>query len=345
MLKTILVPLDGSTRAEAALPVAVRIAHNTGGTLVLARVVSLATENWPAITAPFPGIAEPVITGELAEASSYLEGVAASEEMAGIQVETATRFGPAASTILAIATSCKADLIVMCSRGYTGMAHHLMGSTAERIARHAPVPVLILRDGDMHAGVSLCESDRPLRVLVPLDGTAYAEASLEPTAALLSALATPERRIVIHLARVIKPPAPADLEEEEYTARCSADLADAKQCLVQTVERVLASELAPTVMQRHIPVNWMVAMDTDVAGAIVRLAENEEDEEGTGAPGKCNMISLSTHGREGVQLWTLGSVTERVLHVTRIPVLVVRPGAAQGTHKTETLLENVHPTV
>ncbi len=37
------------------------------------------------------------------------------------------------------------------------------------------------------------------------------------------------------------------------------------------------------------------------------------------------MIAIATHGRSGLQLWTMGSITERVLHTIRLPLLIVRP--------------------
>lgn len=99
MLQTILVPLDGSSRAEAALPVARRIAHNTGATLVLVRVVSFLSEYWPAVTSANPSLAQAVVETDLEQATAYLEEVAASAEFAGITVKNrraaARRVSPA----------------------------------------------------------------------------------------------------------------------------------------------------------------------------------------------------------------------------------------------------------
>ena len=76
MLKTILVPLDSSPRAEAVLPIAARLAHNTNGTLVLVRVVSFATDYWPAIATPYPSTMQTAVDEEMKEATTYLEKVA-----------------------------------------------------------------------------------------------------------------------------------------------------------------------------------------------------------------------------------------------------------------------------
>ncbi len=66
-------------------------------------------------------------------------------------------------------------------------------------------------------------------------------------------------------------------------------------------------------------------MDDDVAGAIVRFAESGEDAEGAGMSTRCDLLAMATHGYTGLQYWVLGSITERVLGSTRVPMLVVRP--------------------
>ena len=68
-----------------------------------------------------------------------------------------------------------------------------------------------------------------------------------------------------------------------------------------------------------------VALDDDTAGTILHVAEDGEDAEGAGVPGRCDLIAMATHGHSGFQHWVLGSVTERVLGATRLPLLIVRP--------------------
>jgi Universal stress protein family len=62
-----------------------------------------------------------------------------------------------------------------------------------------------------------------------------------------------------------------------------------------------------------------VVMDADVAGAIIGEAENTE------AGNAYDLIAMSTHGRGGLERWTAGSVTERTLHGTKLPLFIVRP--------------------
>ncbi len=65
MFRTILVPLDGSIKAEAALPIASQIARRSGASLVLARVVSIATEHWPALPFVYPSLVQAAVDADL----------------------------------------------------------------------------------------------------------------------------------------------------------------------------------------------------------------------------------------------------------------------------------------
>lgn len=185
MFRRILVPLDGSTRAERAIPVAARLAHTSGGSVILVRVVSKSSGLWP-FAAPQTILAQQVIAADRAEAEQYLSAVSTSLELVGVPTESVVRFGPTVSTLLAVADSSQADLIVLCSHSHTGITRRIMGSVAEKLAREASVPVLVLREDGPVPGETHPDVIRPLRALVPLDGSAHAKAALEPAAYLIA---------------------------------------------------------------------------------------------------------------------------------------------------------------
>lgn len=332
MIKRILVPLDGSERAEYVLPLAARLARHTGGTLVLVRVVNIATSYWPAVATPYPLMMQAVVDAEVEEAATYLETVATRPLLAGLEITTTARYGAATPVILATAMEYHADLIVMCSHGYIGITHVMMGSVAEKVARHASVPVLIVRDNAGLPEVSPAEISQPLCMLVPLDGSAYAEAALEPAATLLAALAEPAQKAVIHLVRVVEV-----ADEMSEIQREGRDLSRAKRHLSRITELIEEGSIAPTISEQHIAVSWSVALDTDVARAIVRVAEYGEDVAGAGVFGGCGLIAIARHGRGGLLRLAMGSVTERVLHTTKRPLLIVRPSEVvnERTHFLE----------
>jgi nucleotide-binding universal stress UspA family protein len=321
MFKRILVPLDGSPRAERAIPVAARLARASGGSVVLLRAVIMHIEFWHSLV-PEPRLGQTVVDADLADTEKYLASITTTPALDGVPTETVVLFGPPASTILSVAHSSHADLIVLCSHGYTGMTHWVLGSVAEKVVRHAPIPVFVLREGGPVPAGPHPDAARPLRVLVPLDGSSHAKTAIEPAANLIAALAAPAQG-ALHLVRVVKPV--ASESEEKGPEGGEQFLHKAKRYLSSTVEHLREGLLAPVVADLKLPVTWSVAVDTDVAEAIIRVAENGEDAEGAGVFGGCDLIAMATHGYSGIQHWAMGSITERVLSATKLPLLIVHP--------------------
>jgi nucleotide-binding universal stress UspA family protein len=321
MFKRILVPLDGSPRAERAIPVAARLARASSGSVVLLRAVNTHVEFWPSLVSE-PSMAQTLVDPNVADATKYLAGITTTSALDGIPTETVVLFGPAASTILSVSHSSHADLIVLCSHGYTGMTRWVLGSVAEKVARQAPIPVFVLRErGPVPAGPH-SDPTRPLRALVALDGSSHAKAAIEPAAQLIAALAAPAQG-ALHLTRVVKLVTPEN--EEKDPEGGEQLLHKAKRYLSSTVEHLREGLVTRAVADLNVPVTWSVAVDTDVASALIRVAENGEDAEGAGVFGGCDLIAMATHGYGGIQRWAIGSITERVLNATKLPLLIVRP--------------------
>ena len=124
MFKRILVPLDGSLRAERALAVAARLARTADGTVVLLQAVGIPPEYSTYLYGPY--LAQPNVQGEdvleakEAAAKAYIETVRQSDKLAGVKVETKVVVGAAALAIQDIASEENVDLIAMCSHGDTG---------------------------------------------------------------------------------------------------------------------------------------------------------------------------------------------------------------------------------
>jgi nucleotide-binding universal stress UspA family protein len=310
MLQRILVPLDGSVRAEYALPVAARLAHATSGTLILLQVYQVMPSEF--VLSDY--------TAEAAQAVAYLAQVAARPELAGITVERITLAGAVARTILDAMLEYQADTLVLCSHGRSGLTRWALGSVAEKVARHAPIPVLVLRKPlDVFLGQRTGTGNQ-LRALVALDGSSFAETALAPAAEMILALAAPAPG-ALHLVQVVRPSANIEARPyEQDTLLESAGrlqeqaLREADDYLQAVAERVRTGDLAGSR-----PVTWSVAVAEDVAATLVQLAEAREDSV---------LIVLASHGRGGLQRWALGSVAERVLESTRIALLIVRPSRA-----------------
>ena len=141
-IKSILVPLDFSQPSMKALDHAVSLARQFKAKLTLLHVVEpVAT---PDFAASFPLAME---DDELmASAKKELEGsIKTARIPRGMVEKVLVRFGRSFHEIAGAARSRKVDLIIISTHGYTGLKHALLGSTTERVVRHAPCPVLVVR--------------------------------------------------------------------------------------------------------------------------------------------------------------------------------------------------------
>lgn len=159
--RKILVPLDGSPLAASVLPLVADIAAKTGAIIVLLRAMpepneEAATSNSIQILRSMTGVAPEGADGQTPNpysdqlereregAQSSLDLAAADLQRAGIKVETIVEFGPAAETILRVASTEDAHLIAMGTHGRTGLQRFLLGSVADRVVRYSEAPVLLM---------------------------------------------------------------------------------------------------------------------------------------------------------------------------------------------------------
>jgi nucleotide-binding universal stress UspA family protein len=332
MFKRILVPLDESERAERALPVAAKLARASGAVLLLVEVVQSTAEFESGLVAPTTW-APANFPPDRRQAAQYLARVAARDDLAGIKITSGVYAGPVASMLLLVAQSQNADLIVMTTRGRTGLARWALGSVADKVVHHTTVPALLVRDHGSLPVVSQPAADRPLRVLVPLDGSPLAEGAIAPAARIVAALAAPGPA-AMHLVRVLDVIDVA-LAPREGSARESKrrDPADRALSAAGDYMNQLAAELhTGPLAALGLDVTWSLVFDdasgryvSDIAQAILRAAEMGEPVEGATAPSHCDLIAMATHGRGGLSRWAMGSVAERVLHATTLPLLIVTP--------------------
>ena len=320
MFKRILVPLDGSPRAESALALAARVARASDGTILLLQVVSI-----PATYIPFtysPDMAPaPMYTPEImdtaqANTDQYLSEVAKFDLLSGIKVEKAAIPGSAGMTIIDTAREEQIDLIVMCSHGETGFKRWALGSVTQHVSRHCSVPVLVLREDGTAPTSAFPDRSRflhPIIGLVALDGSEMSEATLEPVANLVAALAAPEQGTLV-LSTVV---ARNKFEKAEHF------LDEPRKYLISIADRMKSGELA----KLNLAIGWAIEESKDVADALIKTAESGTSTASSHEFAGCELIAIATHGRGGMQRLVMGSVTERVLGATKLTMLIVRPKA------------------
>ena len=148
MIRSILVPLDGSELAESVLPLLTEIAGPLDMTIVLMCVLE-----------PIPSMAiegtGPIVVDDLdarrRDAAEYLAPVAIGLRARGIETTWTVRVGRAEDEIIVAARTVGADLIAMSTHGRSGLGRLLFGSVAEQVLRHADVPVFLMRDTRRHS--------------------------------------------------------------------------------------------------------------------------------------------------------------------------------------------------
>lgn len=147
MYKVILVPLDGSARAEAILPHVVELARLYQAKVIFVQVV----EPEPLIIGPdvvYPMINQEMVEERTRAAEAYLAGKKAEFSQQEVEVESYVAHGPVVEEIIRYANRTKADLIAMASHGRTGLSRVFYGSVAAGVLNRIDRPLLLIRASD-----------------------------------------------------------------------------------------------------------------------------------------------------------------------------------------------------
>ncbi len=298
MYRSILVPLDGSSFGEQALPLAAEIARRSGAVLQLAHVHE-AVITCEGLSPLFEVGGHEVRARE----RSYLEKVAAQLRTGAASAQVTLLEGPAiADSLWEHARESQADLVVMTTHGRGPLSRMWLGSVADELVRRLPMPLLLLHPREATTDSSQGPALR--RVLIALDGSPEAEAILGPATTLGRLW-----EAVYTLIRVVVPTPVVGLDLTGYAAG-GLDLpqTDRGQHEAQTyLERV-----AQGLRQEGLQVATRVAVHRHPAIAVL--------EEGNAA----ELIALDTRGEGGIKRMLLGSVADKVLRGAVTPVLTRR---------------------
>lgn len=291
MFDRLLVPLDGSPAAEAALAYAELI---PGRAVRLLAVV--AEDDAPDLTWPVAPRYDEWRAAETTRLETYLARVGEPLGRQGRQVTCRVEEGDPADRI--VEAAAEADLIVMTTHGRGGGSRALFGSIADRVVRHAPAPVLVVRGGDRPV------TPPPLtRIVVPLDGSALSECALIPAVDLADDLGVP-----LHLVRTL------DVDRLRETVRAGTYAATAYARSLDEVRAAVADYLRAHELRLR-------GRDLRITSEVLNGAPAAELE-ALSRPG--DLIVLTTHGRSGLRRWLLGSVADKLVRHASVPVLVVR---------------------
>jgi nucleotide-binding universal stress UspA family protein len=302
MVATVVVPLDGSETAEQALPWARALAERKRAEVVLVSVIDIPMEFGAWSTTRAAALDREMDTW-VAESETYLRGV--GEQLGNVPVRVVVKIGGAATEVSATVAELEDPVVVMSSHGRTGARRIFLGSVATRIVHNVRCPVLVTR---MHSGAAPGQAQPVEKVLVPLDGSAFAEHALSRSLVALG------ENLALHLIRVVEIPVfrgGSALEPGmSYEYGLIADYLEttrdeAQAYLFEQREALTAAGHSVTTE----------VCEGRVADEILREAREQA----------VHVIAMATHGRGGLSRLVFGSVAERVLSEAEVPLLLVRP--------------------
>ncbi len=300
MIHSILVPLDGSTFAEHALPLAMALARRCAASLHLVQA------HVPVLAIDSLNLLDDALDAELRERErAYLEEAAGRvRDHVNLPVRTASPVGPVADVLIEEARRADADLIVMTTHGRGPLSRFWLGSVAAEMVRRGPAPVLLMRPTE--GPIDLAEVPTLRRILVPLDGSPAAERVLPEAMALAAAMAA-EFTVLD-----VVPPVPVLGYDLGGYAAAGTEIAMLER--QETDAHTYVQRVQDWLEERGFHADGRVIVGEPPAAAILEEAQQRH----------CDLIALHTHGRGGLSRMLLGSVADKVVRAAACPVLVHR---------------------
>ncbi|MUV48733.1 universal stress protein [Haloarcula sp. CBA1122] len=225
-------------------------------------------------------------------AEAFIESQADHVDTEGLSVTTAVREGVVHDAVLDYGDENEIDLIVMGTHGRTGVRRFLLGSVTEKVVRLADVPVLSVKADAEPGTVSFDD------ILLPTDGSSGAAAAIEPTGALASATDATVHLVSVVDTRSLGIDVGSSVIVDELESVATDAVGDASDRLsgmgVETVE---------TAITHGVPYR-----------AILDAIEEAD----------ADLVVIGTHGRTGIDRYLLGSVAEKLVRTSPVPVMTVR---------------------
>ena len=297
MIRQILTTTDFSEESRAGVRYAIALAEKLKAAVSLLHVIE-----------PLPAMARmevvPIVTSDQAStkwARTQLMRLAKREGESSLPLTSFLRTGKAFHEITAAASENATDLIVMATHGYTGVSHLILGSTAERVVRHARCPVLTVRAPVTTKRIREMPPFKLKRLLVPIDFSDVSKEAL-PWATFLATRFKAEI-ILVHVT-----------EKFPIDYLLGRDLMNhAIMPLMKQAEAELQDMAASMSESTRVKAS-VVVRDGTPYQEICQVAKAL----------RADLVVLTTHGYTGLKHVWLGSTAERVVRHATCPVLTVR---------------------
>jgi nucleotide-binding universal stress UspA family protein len=312
MFRKLLVPLDLSPLAEQALGQAAAIARTCGASIDLVSVH---------LPFPYNGYEDaPWHVHDREDTHRYLETVVAElKSGSGLVATHAVMTGRPAEMIGRRIEETGADLVVMTSHGRTGFSRAWLGSVADEVLRHVTVPVLLLRSIETKRERAAAH-ELFKHVLIPVSGSTFST-EVFPFATTLAKCSGAR----VTLLQVIQP-IPLSMPDagmpynhvpliiDDRATRLMEE--DARKALTREVDRLRA--------ETGLQVDGHVEVESNVAHAVIDFARTHA----------IDLVAMSTHAR-GASRLLVGSVADKVLRASDLPLLLYHPTAAKSLDARE----------
>ena len=303
--KKILVAYDGSPHSRAALGWAMLLGSRNNAELEIIKVFEPIPETHTKLDFDFSGIMAQRYAELLENDRLMLEQVQSlCEENGQIKVHADLLKGPVAATLLAYAEQKKIDLIVTGTKGHGILDEMLVGSVANSLVSLSKVPVLVVKEQQAPASLRT--------ILVAYDGSAFAKASLE--LALDIGKSDDAAILAVKVAELPNYQTLFNLKESEQplAARLKAKLAEQDEADKRALQgaKVVAWFKGTEIDTKLLP-------NDDFADSIIRYADAT----------KADMIVAGSVGYTVLEGLLLGSVTRKLVSLSKRPVLVVKSDA------------------
>ena len=311
MYSKVIVPLDGSDLSEQSLPYAELVAKSLGAPIELVQAYDILPPSLLGARSS-PSLVESLDQRARERALTALEPHRQRLESDGHAVNLTAQRGPAADVIAAVSGAEPTALVVMSTHGRGGISRWVMGSVADKVLHTIPNPMLIVRasvTGPASPETSL------KTVVAPLDGSPLSELAIPHAISLAGALSAG-----IAILRITPTEdyyrQQLSLATPEMGAIANLDLAEPQQLVAEDAENA-GAYLADVRNRMRIDHAHGVATEHQVSDRIAQTIIQRAGEQPS-------LVAMTTHGRSGVGRLALGSVTDRVIRHSNLPVLVIR---------------------
>lgn len=324
MINRILVPLDGSSLAESALPHAAALADAFDATVRLFRVLDLGRVG---------GLTGDSLENRLqrCEVEHYLRGHVEKLRAAGVEASMVVGEGKTSEEIVRRVEEDEIDLILATAWGQRGASEFFLGGTARKLVSGAYTSIMLIRP--RRPGRSDARPARYDRILVPVDGSRRADWAL----CLASSVARSQKAELVMVHVVAVPETPARLPRQPAEEQLRRQLVQmGRRAAEQYLEEMRGKFAAP-----DLDVRWKVVVGSRVPDALLRTARGE----------RAGLIVMSAHGAADDMPWPYGSVAAGLLDYCDLPLLVFQDRPRRARHetrvvdRTRTSIPSVHAPV